>query len=200
LPTDSGRPPPGLRERKKAKTRATIQEQALRLFAIQGYEATTVQQIADAAEVSESTFFRYFPTKEDVVVHDRFDPLLLAAFAMQPLELSPIAALRGALAAAIRELHGTELEQERQRSALIFSVPELRARMLEQFAGPAEAFAHAVAERVGRRSDELAVRNLVAAVIGVSVAALLAVADDPDADYWSTVDAALAHLEAGLPL
>jgi AcrR family transcriptional regulator len=73
LPTDPGPPPLGLRERKKARTRAAIQEQALHLFAAQGYAATTVRQIADAAEVSESTFFRYFPTKEDVVMHDRFD-------------------------------------------------------------------------------------------------------------------------------
>jgi hypothetical protein len=48
----------GLRERKKAKTRAAIQEHALRLFRIQGYEATTIEQIADAAEVSPSTVFR----------------------------------------------------------------------------------------------------------------------------------------------
>jgi AcrR family transcriptional regulator len=201
LPTDPGPPPLGLRERKKARTRAAIQEQALHLFAAQGYAATTVRQIADAAEVSESTFFRYFPTKEDVVMHDRFDPLLLAAFAAQPAQLSPIAALRGAIAAVIGQLPAAELEQERQRSELILSIPELRARMLEQLAGPpAEAFAQAVAARVGRRSDELVVRNLVAAIIGVSVAALRAVADDPAADHWATVDAALAHLEAGLPL
>jgi transcriptional regulator GlxA family with amidase domain len=54
---------PGLRERKKTKTRAAIREHALRLFREQGYEATTVEQIAEAAEVSHSTFFRYFPTK-----------------------------------------------------------------------------------------------------------------------------------------
>jgi AcrR family transcriptional regulator len=66
--------PTGLRERKKAKTRAAIQAHALRLFAKQGYDETTIDQIADAAEVSQSTFFGYFPTKEDVVLHDRFDP------------------------------------------------------------------------------------------------------------------------------
>ena len=63
---------------------------ALRLFRERGYEATTVSQIAEAAEISPSTFFRYFPTKEDVVLYDYTDPLLIAAFAEQPPELGPI--------------------------------------------------------------------------------------------------------------
>jgi AcrR family transcriptional regulator len=200
LPPDGGQPPPGLRERKKARTRAAIQEHALRLFGDQGYDATTVQQIADAAEVSESTFYRYFPTKEDVVMHDRYDPLLLAAFAGQPQERSPIAALRGALVTVFGDLSDAELERERQRTELIFSVPALRARMLEQFTDGMEMLARAVADRVGRRPDELAVRALVGAVIGASIAALLAAAEDPAVDFFTTVDAALAHLEAGLPL
>jgi AcrR family transcriptional regulator len=62
--TSSPAEPTGLRERKKARTRAAIQRHALRLFQEQGYSATTVDQIAAAAEISPSTFFRYFPTKE----------------------------------------------------------------------------------------------------------------------------------------
>jgi AcrR family transcriptional regulator len=61
-------PPQGLRERKKHKLRRTIQASALRLFETQGYERTTVEQIAAAAEISTTTFYRYFPTREDVVL------------------------------------------------------------------------------------------------------------------------------------
>src|SRR5215469_7353234 len=96
-PSSDDRPVTGLRERKKAKTRAALQQHALRLFQQQGYDATTVEQIAEAAEISPSTFFRYFPTKEDVVLYDDVDPILFAAFEAQPAELNPIQAMRRAL-------------------------------------------------------------------------------------------------------
>ena len=86
-----------LRERKKARTRASLREHALRLFREQGYQATTVEQIAAAAEVSPSTFFRYFPTKEDLVLQDDMDARMAEAFARQPPELGPVAALRAAM-------------------------------------------------------------------------------------------------------
>jgi len=59
--------PPGRRERKKRQTRETIARTALELFARQGFKETTVAQIAEAADVAESTFFLHFPTKEDLV-------------------------------------------------------------------------------------------------------------------------------------
>ena len=74
--------PAGLRERKKAKTRAALREHAMRLFEEQGFAATTVEQIAEAAEVSPSTFFRYFATKEDAILVDDVDlSAFLARFA-----------------------------------------------------------------------------------------------------------------------
>jgi AcrR family transcriptional regulator len=68
----------GLRERKKQRTRETIVSVATRLFSEQGFEATTTAQIADAAEVSPSTFFTYFPTKADVVF-SLFDAVIVSA-------------------------------------------------------------------------------------------------------------------------
>ena len=87
----------GLRERKKQKTREAIQREALRLFQAQGYEATTVEQIAAAAEISPSTFFNYFPTKEDVVLYDSYDPVMLSILAARPSVEPPNFSLLNAL-------------------------------------------------------------------------------------------------------
>lgn len=189
-----------MRERKKAKTRAAIQAHALRLFAAQGYATTTVDQIVAAAEVSQSTFFRYFPTKEDVVLHDRYDPLLIEAFHAQPAELSPIRALRGAIRSVLGALPTEELARERQRGGLIISVPELRARSLDQIAGALQMFTEAIAQRMGRPPDDASLRTFTGALAGVAISALIHATEDPTANYPDLLDAALAHLEAGLPL
>jgi AcrR family transcriptional regulator len=199
--SEGDRPAVGLRERKKAKTKAAIQQHAMRLFGERGYQATTVEQIAAAAEVSPSTFFRYFPTKEDVVLYDALDPVLLEAFRAQPAELSPIQALRGAMWAVFGELPAGELAVQQERDALIRSVPELRARMLDEFAKSLDLFAEIVADRVGRRADDPAVRTLAGAVIGVGISAWATAGDHASPkDYLAVLDAGLAHLEAGLPL
>ncbi len=195
---DSEPPRPGLRERKKAKTRQAIQEHALRLFQEQGYDETTVEQIADAAEVSPSTFFRYFPTKEDVVLYDPFDPVLIAAFLAQPPELTPIAALRAAVRDALTSADTDWLEQQQERSDLLLSVPDLRRRMLEEFVGSLQPFAEALATRVGRRPDDFEVQNFIGALIGTGLAVWLR--SGVRGDYVRELDRAFGHLEAGLPL
>src|SRR5215468_6911612 len=100
---------PGLRERKKQKTRWSIQEHALRLFREQGYEQTTVDQIAAAAEISPSTFFRYFKTKEDVVVEDEYDPLLVGFIAQEPADRPFIPALRHVMSMAFSQMGPAEI-------------------------------------------------------------------------------------------
>src|SRR6201993_2202427 len=117
--------PCGLRERKKARTRAAIREHALRLFREQGYQRTTVEQIAAAGEVSPSTFFRYFPTKEELILQDDMDTRLGDAFERQPAGPGPIAAVRAATREVIESYSEADLDVLRQTSALTMTVPEV---------------------------------------------------------------------------
>lgn len=197
---NTDQPPLGLRERKKAQTRAAIQTHALRLIREQGYDATTIEQIINAAEVSESTFFRYFPTKEDVVLQDDFDPLIIQAFKSQPPEVPPIQALRAAFGTVLSSLSSEQRAEQRERIALVLSAPSLRAAMLDQFSQVMQLLADAIAERASRRPDDFAVRTVAGAVIGAAMAVLAAMADNPTADLATLMDEAIAHLEAGLPL
>jgi AcrR family transcriptional regulator len=198
----------GLRERKKARTRAAIREHALRLFRDQGYAATTVEQIADAAEVSPATFFRYFPTKEDVVLQDDLDIVTTESIAAQPPELSPIAAFRAASAAMLASLTPEDLTRFRDTAELTASVPEIRARAIDEFVRTINQIAAAIAKRSGRNADDFEVRNLAGAIIGVIMSVTTTyggstwtaegMSDIPD--LFARIDRALAHLEQGLPL
>jgi AcrR family transcriptional regulator len=190
----------GLRERKKARTRAAIQSQALRLFREQGYDTTTVQQIIEEVEVSESTFFRYFATKADVVLLDDFDPVIVAAFREQPRELSVVQALRAAFARAFGQMTDDERSVQEDRMLLVLSVPELRAAMLDQLASAMSLLAEIIAERTGRSRNDISVRTFAGAVVGAAMAAMFAIADDPSADIAATLDKSMACLEDGLRL
>ena len=159
-----------------------------------------MSQIAEAAEVSESTFFRYFATKEAVALWDDFDPQFVAAFLAQPPELKPIAALRAAAHAVFGQLSASDQTDLRQRVDLILSEPELRAASFEQFGPTMRMLEEAVAERVGRHPGDLAVRAFVGAAVGAWMAAVFAVAGDPTADLADVMDQVMAQLEAGLPL
>jgi AcrR family transcriptional regulator len=192
--------PKGLRERKKARTRESIRDHAFRLFREQGYGATTVEQIAEAAEVSPSTFFRYFPNKEDVALTDDLDPLLLESFRAQPPELSQVAAIRAAIRSVLAETPPEVLERDRERQAVVFATPELRARTLDAAVAMVRMLAEVIAERTGRKPDDLEVLALAGAVIGAAIAAFAASADDPDAELFERVDETLRALETSIRL
>ncbi len=190
----------GLRERKKLKTRAAIQKEAMRLFLDKGFQATTIEEIAEAVEISPSTFFNYFPSKEDVVLQDDLDPMMIDIFNAEPRELSPIAALRNAMRTVFSGLTPEQDRMVRERMTLIAADSDLRAAMLNQFAGLVDEVAELIAARAGCSPTDFAVRNLAGALLGVLMSAMLAAAGDPNADLIGLVDAAMAHLEAGLPI
>jgi AcrR family transcriptional regulator len=190
----------GLRERKKLKTKAAIRKEAMRLFLEKGFDATTIEEIAAAVEISPSTFFNYFPTKEDVVFEDELDPLILAAFDAQPEGTNPIRAIRNAMLTVFRALTPEQDRVMRERMALMTSTPSLRSAMLSQFADMVNQIAALVASRAGGSPSDFAIRNFAGALLGVMMSALLAAAQDPKADLIEVADQALQHLEAGLPL
>ncbi len=192
--------PTGLRERKKVKTRLAIREHAMALFKDQGYDKTTVEQIAAAAEVSPSTFFRYFPSKEEVVLQDDYDALLIAAFHAQEVGVPPLQALRNAISEVFLSMPEGQQAQEAERIRLMTEVPELWARMLAQVSEMIQMLAEAVAERVGRQSDDFEVRTFAGALVGVALGIAASSGDDPGNDYLEQFDRALALLEAGLPI
>jgi|SRR3954447_4488036 AcrR family transcriptional regulator len=197
--------PDGLRERKKAKTRAAIRDHALRLFRENGYQRTTVEQIAAAAEVSPSTFFRYFPTKEDVVLQDDMDTRMIEALERQPAGLSPLSAVRAAVRDAFASYTDADLDVIGETSTLSMTVPEIRARATDEFTRTIGVIAEALAKRAGRPADDLAVRTAAGAIVGVMMGITLPWEDKPSGrkaieDLFGRVDQALALLEAGLPL
>lgn len=159
----------GLRERKKAKTRLAIRHAAYRLFAEQGYEATTVDQIAAAAEVSPSTFFRYFPAKEDVILSDEYDSALVDALAARPADEPVLLSLRHSMTDSLGLVLEADREELFTRIRLSFTDPGIRARAMDEQLRNQDAVAAAVADRTGRDAAELDVRCAAAAIIAVSM-------------------------------
>jgi AcrR family transcriptional regulator len=166
-------PAPGLREQRKARTRKAIQEHALRLFLANGYDATTVEQIAAAAGVSHMTFFRYFPSKEAVVENDEYDPILIEFIRAQPAELGPLSALRAAIVGGLREVYDSDKDALLVRTRLVLTTPALRGRQWRNGDSTQRLFAEALAARTGGEIT-FELRVLASAVLGALTAALTA--------------------------
>ena len=154
----------GLRERKKLKTREAIQRTAMRLFEKQGYEETTIEEIAAAAEISPSTFFNYFPTKEDVVLFDAYDPMAIQMFRDLPKDEPLSVGLRKVL-----EALSAALERDEHviftRGRLFLEVPELRARVWDEVERTQLLITQVLAERTGRRPDDFELRVIARILI-----------------------------------
>ena len=191
---------PGLRERKKARTRAELQRHALLLFRDRGYAETTVDDIAAAAEVSRSTFFRYFATKEDVVLFDDVDPLMVEAFLAQAEGTPLMEALRSALRAGFDRLDPEKRELEEVRMELARSVPALEAALRERNRFGVGQIAEQVADAVGRDGADEDLLLFAGAFVGARLAAQEIVRRDPTRGYVDTLDRALARLGEGIPL
>jgi AcrR family transcriptional regulator len=157
----------GLRERKKQKTKASIQREALRLFKRRGYDETTIEDIAAAAEISPSTFFNYFPTKEDVVIFDEYDPMLFPLLTDAPAGET----LRQSIHRVL-DAFAVILEQDKEnileRSRLVLEVPELRARIWEELEKARNLFALVISSRTGRDVADFEVQVVAMTLIGIA--------------------------------
>jgi len=165
---------PGRRERKKQRTREALVAAAMELFAAQGYEHTAVREITDAVDVAERTFFRYFASKEDLVlsfVHDGMTAFAQALAARPPQE-EPLTAARHAFLASLRQLGGSTGEDMPSYLSvlrLIDSTPALLAAYLRYIHEHDEEVIAVLAQREGVDPATDLRPRLLAAVIGALV-------------------------------
>ncbi|CAJ1586273.1 TetR family transcriptional regulator [[Mycobacterium] wendilense] len=159
--------PLGLRERKKLRTRETIRREAFRLFETNGYPNTTVEQIAEAAEVSPRTFFRYFPAKEHVLIDDNQIPPIIAAFAAAPPEMSFVAAYKHAVLSTFAALTPEERDNAIRGQRLMYSVPEARGILYSNYVRLIGQIAEAAKDRLPDTIEEFERRVLAGTIVGV---------------------------------
>ncbi len=159
--------PVGLREKKKAEARVEIVSAALRLFQKRGFDQVTIDEIAALANVSRRTFFRYFPTKEDVVLERRRQQLATFRGALDAIDGRADDVVREAFARVAADYQKNKARILSER-ALLASSRDLRVRDLEIDREFENAIVDAVTARTGSRpSDRLAARFFAAAAMGV---------------------------------
>ncbi|NND03012.1 MAG: TetR family transcriptional regulator [Acidimicrobiia bacterium] len=191
----------GLRARKKLRTRQTIERVALDLFEKDGFEATTIDNIAGAADIAPRTFFHYFPSKEDVVLADytvRLD-LIVEALRTSPADTAPWTALREAFLTV-----GADYETQRpnllRRFRIIESAPSVAAKNLQLQASWEAAVADAVADLLALDAKHDIRPRLIA---GAALAAMRAslhrwLTDDGDSRLPDHIELCFELLAAGL--
>lgn len=175
MPTEN--PRPGLRERTRRAVHREIAETGMALFLEHGFEETTIDQIAEAAGISRRSFFRYFSSKEDVVLGDLVERghNVLAALIERPAEEGPWEAVRAALLALRGDASiDTRPETELRIGRMLHGSPSLHARSLEKHLAWQELLVPELARRLSS-SDELgpvAAEHRAAAIIAAALACL----------------------------
>ncbi|MGA4842246.1 TetR/AcrR family transcriptional regulator [Streptomyces sp. G45] len=199
---------PGLRERKKQRTRDALLRAALELFTTKGYEETTVDEIVEAVDVSQRTFFRHFAGKQEAAfaVPEMVERRFLQELGERPAHEAPFAALRGAvldswdaMGEAIAEVVPVELHMRAYQ--MIESTPSLLAAHLRRSIEIEERIVDILAAREGLDPDDPRPRVAIAAFGGVMRAAgrLWATGEDISvASMRATTEAYLNHLGPAL--
>ena len=190
---------PGLRERKKQRTRETIARAAHELFAERGYHVTTLPEIAEAADVSTRTIFAYFPSKEDILFSDF--PLMKAALAKALAERPEGEEALETVRAFILSSHGVEKsELDEQLGRCIESDATLRSHLRARIAELEELIAAAIAKDIGAADDDLR-PHLVAASLTAAFIVLTergGAKSQRPADVAAAIDPVMTFLRGGL--
>jgi AcrR family transcriptional regulator len=193
-------PPLGLRERKKLKAMRHIQAVALDLFDRDGYVHVTIERIAAEAEVSPSSIYRYFGTKEMIVLWDEWDPIMLRAFDDRLAVQDPISALREVLTEVVTT--ALFLQDEaliRRRMHYTMSEPAIRDGLKRQADVMATELRHTMAKHTDRDRDGLELRVVTAALIAAFIEAIAYWHDSGYRDSLrDIVDGALGVISRGL--
>jgi TetR/AcrR family transcriptional regulator, regulator of mycofactocin system len=193
-PAVSGTGHPG---RRRATSRAELEQAAFVLFAVRGFDATTVDEIAAAAGIGRRTFFRYFPSKNDIpwgAFEAELERMRVRLKACPP-EIPLADAIRVALI-DFNRVTPAQVPLHRRRMELILRVPTLLAHSTLRFTAWREVVAEFAAERTGRRQDDLAPQTIAHAVLGVAIAAYEHWLDDPDSDLGALLDEAMRQLSS----
>ena len=183
--------------RRRVTSRAELEQVAFELFAANGFELTTVDDIAAAAGIGRRTFFRYFPSKNDVpwgmfeVELERMRARLKAC----PRDVPLMDAIRVALV-DFNQVEPDQVPQHRRRMELILRVPTLLAHSTLRFAAWRAVVAEFIAERTAQRPDALAPQAISHAVLGVAIAAYQQWLDDENTELAGLLDAAMRELSA----
>jgi AcrR family transcriptional regulator len=190
---------PGLRQRKQRETRERLKRAAMTLFLERGFEATTIDEIATAADMSRRSFFHYFASKEDVVAAWQEDAAaaLVTEILARPADESMLTAAENAIATAIKRIDPTEAAA---MSRLKRDNPALQARDQLKYEKLERALAEGLAQRSGRKSDRLKARLVAMIATGamrVGGESWLSEGprDKPEAFVKRTFDAIRAILE-----
>jgi mycofactocin system transcriptional regulator len=178
-------------------SRAELENTAFGLFAARGFEHVTVDEIAAAAGIGRRTFFRYFPSKNDIPwgAFEAELERMRARLKACPPEVPLMDAIRLALV-DFNRVSPAQVPMHRRRMELILRVPTLLAHSTLRFTAWREVIAEFVAERTGLRPGELAPQAIAHAVLGVAVAAYEHWLDDQSADLGALLDDAMLQLDA----
>jgi len=187
--------PVSLRQRKRARTRAALINAALQLFERHGFEATTIDEIAAAADVSPRTFFRYFATKEEVALGDDLGPEILGLLAARPAGEPMLESARHVVADSLVLVTAEDREALLARLRIVYRTPSLRARRWEYQLEMGRVSGAALAERRGLPPDDLGSRVTAAAIFtAIEVAMDRWQEHDGREDLGAAIDAAIGHL------